>query len=95
MSTDNIAVAVNVIQTVTSNSTNTITYNNIINEPVISAAQGPQGIQGISSATSISNLTDVSYVNVVDGALLVYNSAQQVWVPTTTLAKQTLECGQY
>jgi hypothetical protein len=81
--------------TVVTSSQNTVTYSTILHEPVISAAQGPQGPPGLGAATSIATLTDVSYINVVDGVVLVYDATQQVWVPTKTLAKQTIECGQY
>jgi hypothetical protein len=81
--------------TVVTTAQNTVTTSTTVHEPIVSAAQGPQGPQGIPGATSISTLTDISYINVVDGVVLVYNATQQVWVPTTSLTKQTIECGQY
>ena len=81
--------------TVVTNNENTVVYSTILHEPVISAAQGPQGPPGTNASTSIATMTDVSYINVVDGVVLVYNATQQVWVPTTSLTKQTIECGQY
>ena len=95
MSTDNIVVAVNVVQTVTNDTTNIVAYETTFNEPIISAAQGPQGIPGVSSSTAISELTDVSLDNLTDGAVLVYDTYNQVWVATTVLTKQAIECGQY
>lgn len=95
MSTDNVTVATNVIQTVTNASTNIVAYNTTSHETVTSGTQGPQGIQGISSANELALLTDISLNNLEDGSLLVYSSTQEVWVATRTLEKQTLNCGQY
>ena len=95
MSTDNIAVAVNVIQTVTNTASNTVTEFITFHEPIITGSQGPQGIQGISGATTLSSVTDVNMTGLVDGAILVYDQASQFWKPKTTLDKQTIECGQY
>lgn len=96
MSTDNVTVATNVIQTVTNTSTNTVAYSTTVNEPIISAgSQGIQGIQGISSANELALLVDVSLSNLADGSLLVYDSYNQVWTATNTLEKQALNCGQY
>ena len=96
MSTDNIVVSYNVVQTVINDTTNTVTYESVLHEPIISAgSQGIQGIQGISSANELALLVDVSLTNLTDGSLLVYNSTQEVWVATRTLEKQALECGQY
>jgi len=95
MSSDNIVVSVNVIQTVTNDTANIIAYDTILYEPIISSAQGPQGIQGISSANELALMTDVSMDNLTDGSLLVYDGAQEVWIVTKNLSKQTLECGQY
>ena len=95
MSTDNVAVAVNVVQTVITSNDNTITEAIVFREPVITGSQGPQGIQGVSGATTLSSVTDVSMINLEDGAILVYDEASQFWKPKTTLEKQTLECGQY
>lgn len=95
MSTDNIAVAVNVIQAVSSISTNIVTEFITLHEPIITGSQGPQGIQGISGATTLSSVTDVDMTNLVDGAILVYDQANTLWKPNTTLTKQIIECGQY
>lgn len=95
MSTDNVAVAVNVVQTVIIPTDNTITEAIVFREPIITGSQGPQGIQGISGATTLSSVTDVSMINLQDGAILVYDETSQFWKPTTTLDKQALECGQY
>ena len=95
MSTDNIVVSVNVVQTVTNDTTNIVAYETTVYEPIISAAQGPQGPAGISSSTSIGELTDVSLDNINDGSVLVYDAYNQVWAATNTLVKQALDCGQY
>lgn len=95
MSTANIAVAVNVVQTVTNAAVNTIAVYNEVHEPVISAAQGPQGVPGVSGATNISGLVDVDLVALKDGSLLIYNETSNTWKAQTTLDKQALECGQY
>ena len=92
MSTDNVTVATNVIQTVTNASTNTVAYNTTIHETVTSGVQGPQGTPG---AAELASLTDINFSNLEDGSLLVYNSTQEVWIATRTLEKQTLNCGQY
>lgn len=95
MSTDNVAVAVNVIQSVTSTNNNTVTEFVVFHEPVITGSQGPQGIQGESGATTLSSVTDVNMTGLTDGAILIYDQTSQFWKPKTTLEKQTLECGQY
>lgn len=95
MSTDNVAVAVNVVQTVTNNTTNTVTDFIVLHEPIITGSQGPQGIQGLSGATTLGTLVDVSIDGLKDGAILVYDETSQFWKPVTALTKQTIECGQY
>lgn len=95
MSTDNVAVAINVIQTVTSTTDRIITINNVVHETVTAGTQGPQGPQGVSGATTLSSVTDVNMAGLTDGALLVYNAQTELWNPTTVLEKQALECGQY
>lgn len=95
MSTDNIVVSTNVIQTVTNTATNTVNFETVLHEPIITGSQGPQGPQGISAATSVGSLTDVRLGVVNDGSLLVYNASTEVWEATTNLDKQALECGQY
>lgn len=92
MSTNNVAVALNVIQTVTNAATNIVATYDTLHEPIISAAQGPQGAPG---TTTLNNLTDVDMTNLADGSLLMYDQPSQFWKPKTTLEKQTLECGQY
>jgi len=93
---DNIVVGINTIQLVTDYTTNTISYENKIIEPVISAgAQGPQGPQGIPGATMLSQLTDVSTSNLNNGSILVYDSNYQIWIATKNLTEQLLEAGQY
>ena len=86
MSTDNVAVAVNVIQSVISSSSSTT---------IISAAQGPQGPAGPAGSSSITGLSDVDPTGLVNGALLIYNSQLGLWKTSKTLEEQTLECGQY
>lgn len=95
MSTDNVAVAVNVIQAVTNTASNTVAELITIHEPIITGSQGPQGIQGISGATTLGSVTDVDMTGLVNGAILVYDETSSFWKPTTTLDKQALECGQY
>jgi hypothetical protein len=95
MSTDNVAVAVNVIQAVTSNTTNIVSYKETINEPIISGAQGPQGIKGDVGSASVDTLSDVDVTGLVNGALLIYNNQLGLWKVSKTLEQQTLECGQY
>jgi len=95
MSVDNVTVANNVIQAVTSNTTNIVGYKETIHEPIISGAQGPQGIKGDVGSASINTLSDVNISGLVDGGLLVYSSQLGLWEVTKTLQKQTLECGQY
>lgn len=95
MSTDNVTVAVNVIQTVSSTSSNIITEFITIHEPIITGSQGPQGIQGISSSTALAAVTDVDMAGLVDGALLVYDETNALWRPKTILETQTINCGQY
>lgn len=95
MSIENVAVAVNVIQAVTNNTTNIVGYKETIHEPIISGAQGPQGIKGDVGNASLGTLSDVSISGLVDGGLLVYSSQAGLWEVTKTLEKQTLECGQY
>ena len=95
MSTNNVAVAVNVVQTVTNAAVSTITVYNEVHGPIVSAAQGPQGIQGINAATSVGGLIDVNLTGLTDGALLVYDQVSTQWKSTTVLEKQALECGQY
>lgn len=95
MSTNNIVVSTNTIQTITNDATNIVAYSITVNEPIISSAQGPQGIQGVSSSTTIAELTDVNLVNLEDGSMLVYNTNDGLWRASTILEKQTLNCGQY
>lgn len=83
------------VYAVVNTNTNIVTQSTTVHEPITTGAQGPQGIPGISASTTISQLLDVSITGLVDGALLEYNSAQGVWIPTTTLSKQAIECGQY
>jgi hypothetical protein len=92
MSTDNVTVATNVIQTVTNDLTNLVAYSTTIHDTVTSGTQGPPGTPG---ASELSLLLDVNTTSLTDGSLLVYNSTQEVWVATRTLEKQALECGQY
>lgn len=86
MSTDNVAVAVNVIQSVISSGSSTT---------IISAAQGPQGPTGAAGASSVNGLSDVDVSSLVNGALLIYNQQLGLWKASKTLEQQTLECGQY
>jgi hypothetical protein len=95
MSTTNIVVAVNTVQTVVNDATNIVAYETTVYEPIISAAQGPQGIPGISASTSIAELTDTSLDNLTNGSILVYDTYNQVWVATKQLTYQAIECGQY
>lgn len=93
--TDYVAIGNNVIQSITTSSTNVVSISTVVYEPIISAAQGPQGIQGISGSNDLVGLTDVSTQGVVDGALLIYNAQSAFWEASTILDKQALECGQY
>lgn len=86
MSTDNIAVAVNVIQSVISGGNSTT---------IITAAQGPAGPPGPAGSSSISGLSDVDATGLVNGALLIYNNQVGLWKVSKSLEQQTLECGQY
>lgn len=86
MSTDNVAVAVNVIQSVISSGSNTT---------IISAAQGPAGPPGPAGSSSITGLSDVDPTGLVNGALLIYNNQLGLWKVSKSLEEQTLECGQY
>jgi len=86
MSTDNIAVAVNVIQSVISGGSSTT---------IITAAQGPAGPPGPAGSSSISGLSDVDTTGLVNGALLIYSNQLGLWKASKTLEQQTLECGQY
>ena len=95
MSTDNIVVSTNTIQTIVNDSVNVVAYSITVNEPIISAAQGPQGIAGLSATTNVAGLTDVSLDNLTDGSMLIYSADNQVWIASTQLNKQALECGQY
>lgn len=95
MSTDNIVVSLNVVQRITNEASNIVAYETTVNEPIISGAQGPQGIQGLSSSTKVSELTDVSLGSLTDGSMLIYSADNQVWIASTQLTKQALECGQY
>lgn len=90
--TDFVAIANNVIQSITNITTNIVEHSTVVNEPVISAAQGPQGIPG---ATTLTEVTDIDMTGLTDGALLVYNAQVEKWKPTTVLDKQALESGQY
>lgn len=57
---------------------------------------GPAGPVGtLSGALVISDISDIDATALVDGALLIYNSEQGKWLTTTSLTKQTLDCGQY
>ena len=95
MSTDNIVVSTNVVQSVTNNTTNIVAYDTVVHEPIITGSQGPQGPQGLSATTNMAGLTDVSLDNLTDGSMLIYSTDTQVWTATTQLNKQALECGQY
>lgn len=92
MSQNNVAVAVNTIQTVVNTDTDTVRLITTVHEPVISAAQGPQGIPG---ASTVAELTDIDKTNLQDGSLLVYSTQTAKWKTTIVLDKQALECGQY
>ena len=95
MSTDNVTVAVNVIQAVTSNAINIVSYKETIREPIISGAQGPQGVAGPAGATTVAALSDVDATGLTNGALLIYNNQLGLWKASKSLTEQTLECGQY
>ena len=83
------------VQAVVTTNTNVVTYTNTYHEPIVSAAQGPQGPPGLSSAQALAQLTDVSLNILSDGAVLVYDAQNQVWIATKALAQQAIECGQY
>ena len=96
MSADNVAVDVNVIQSITDISTEVISVLQTINEPIISAgAQGPQGIMGPVGTASLTTLSDVQTSGLVDGGLLIYSTQLGLWQISKTLEKQTVDCGQY
>jgi hypothetical protein len=86
MSTDNVAVAVNVIQSVINGGSSTT---------IVTAAQGPQGPTGPAGSSSITGLSDVDPTGLVNGALLIYNNQLGLWKVSKSLEEQTLECGQY
>ena len=92
MSINNVAVAVNTIQTVSTVNDSIVQVTTTVHAPIVSAAQGPQGIAGPSS---LLGLSDIDMYNLTDGALLVYNEQVLKWKPTTVLEKQAVECGQY
>lgn len=96
MSTNNVTVAVNTIQAVSTVNDSIVQVTTIVHAPVVTAAQGPQGIPGESAATALPGLTDVDMsTGLTDGAILVYNQQLSKWKPTTVLEKQAVECGQY
>lgn len=96
MSADNVAVDVNVIQSIIDINTEVISLVETINEPIISAgAQGPQGIQGPIGTSSLATLSDVNTTGLVDGGLLIYSQQLGLWEISKILQKQTVDCGQY
>lgn len=59
---------------------------------------GPQGIPGPTGPagpTRLSALDDVVLLDLVDGAILVYNEQIEQWRPTIQLDKQAFDSGQY
>jgi len=64
----------------------------------IQGVTGPQGITGDvgpAGPTRLSALDDVVLLDLVDGALLVYNQQIEQWRPTIQLNKQAFDNGQY
>ena len=60
--------------------------------------QGPQGVagpEGPAGPTRLSALDDVVMLDLVDGAVLVYNEQIEQWRPTIQLDKQAFDSGQY
>lgn len=57
--------------------------------------QGIQGIEGPAGPTRLSALDDVVLLDLVDGAVLVYNEQIEQWRPTIQLDKQAFDSGQY
>ena len=61
-------------------------------EVVAVSVQGPQGPSG---TTYISQANDVDTSNLANGSLLVYKTATQKWVSTTTLEAQNMDAGEF
>ena len=61
----------------------------------IQGPQGPQGQSGLTGAINISQAIDADTTNLVNGSILVYKTATQKWVSTTTLDAQNMDAGEF
>jgi hypothetical protein len=74
--------------------------------PINHGTQGPEGPPGVgipgpvgpAGTTTVNKLTDILDVDttvLVNGSVLVYSTNGNIWKSTTSLDKQTLDCGQF
>jgi hypothetical protein len=85
-------------QTVVTDKHNTVVSEKLQTQVVVQIDQPHvivTGMMGPGGVSSLQGLQDVDLTNLINGALLVYNTSNQKWTATNLLEQQIVESGQY